>query len=95
MAEKLTALSQAGVIIKLMHGNRDFLMGDKFAQACGAELIEEPYLLQAFNDTLLLMHGMSYVLETMTTCPLDLWFATQSGNKNFLSTYLGPHSFCS
>jgi UDP-2,3-diacylglucosamine hydrolase len=57
VAEKLTALSQAGVIIKLMHGNRDFLMGDKFAQACGAELIEEPYLLQAFNDTLLLMHG--------------------------------------
>ncbi len=57
VAEKLKALNQSGVIIKLMHGNRDFLMGEKFAQSCGAELIQEPYLLDAFNETLLLMHG--------------------------------------
>ncbi len=57
VAEKLNALSQSGVSIKLMHGNRDFLMGENFAQSCGAELIEEPCLLEAFNETLLLMHG--------------------------------------
>lgn len=57
VAEKLNALAQSGVAIKLMHGNRDFLMGENFAQSCGAELIEDPYLLTAFNETLLLMHG--------------------------------------
>ncbi len=57
VAEKLKTLSQSGVIIKLMHGNRDFLIGEKFAQTCGAELIEEPYLLDAFKQTVLLLHG--------------------------------------
>lgn len=57
VSEKLNTLSKAGVTIKLMHGNRDFLMGEDFAKYCGAELIEEPYLLEAFNQKILLMHG--------------------------------------
>lgn len=57
VADKLNTLSLSGVTIKLMHGNRDFLMGDRYAQSCGAELIQEPYLLEAFNETVLLMHG--------------------------------------
>ncbi len=66
VAEKLNALAQSGVAIKLMHGNRDFLMGENFAQSCGAKLIEEPYLLTAFNETLLLMHG-----DVLCTLDLD------------------------
>lgn len=57
VAEKLNTLNQSGLTIKLMHGNRDFLIGENFAQSCGAELIEEPYLLEAFNQKVLLMHG--------------------------------------
>ncbi|MBN4053597.1 UDP-2,3-diacylglucosamine diphosphatase [Haliea sp. AH-315-K21] len=57
IAGKLHALSNAGVAIKLMHGNRDFLMGESFAQSCGAELIQEPYLLDAFDQQILLLHG--------------------------------------
>lgn len=57
VAEKLKTLSQSGVTIKLMHGNRDFLIGENFAQSCGAELIKEPCSLEAFNQKILLMHG--------------------------------------
>ncbi len=57
VAAKLATLSKSGVTIKLMHGNRDFLIGKSFAQFCGAELIEEPYLLDAFNQQVLLIHG--------------------------------------
>jgi len=57
VARHLHALSAQGVTIKLMRGNRDFLMGGGYAQTCGAELIEEPYLLTAFNKKVLLMHG--------------------------------------
>ena len=57
VAKKLHALSEAGVSIKLMHGNRDFLIGDTFAESCGGELIQEPFLLEAFNQKILLMHG--------------------------------------
>ncbi len=57
VANQLSTLAQSGVKIFLMHGNRDFLMGDKFAKACQATLIEEPYLLKAFGENILLMHG--------------------------------------
>lgn len=57
VARKLHALSETGISIKLMHGNRDFLIGDTFAKSCGAELIQEPFLLEAFNQKILLMHG--------------------------------------
>ena len=57
VAEALYKLSKAGLKIKLMHGNRDFLLGNDFAGRCGAELIEEPYLLEAFGQQVLLMHG--------------------------------------
>src|SRR5690554_425511 len=32
----LKKLSTSGTQVFLMHGNRDFLLGDRFAQACGA-----------------------------------------------------------
>lgn len=40
-----------------IHGNRDFLLGDSFAQQCGAQLINEPYHLQWNNTHIELMHG--------------------------------------
>ena len=57
VAKKLYALSEGGVSIKLMHGNRDFLIGEGYAKSCGSQLIQEPYLLEAFNQKVLLMHG--------------------------------------
>ncbi len=57
VAEALRSLSAQGVAIRLMHGNRDFLIGETFTQACGGELIHEPFLLKAFDQKVLLMHG--------------------------------------
>ena len=57
VAESLNTLSRQGLAIYLMHGNRDFLIGERFAGACGARLISEPYLLKAFDHKVLLMHG--------------------------------------
>jgi UDP-2,3-diacylglucosamine hydrolase len=41
----------------IMHGNRDFLIGQDFANECGAELIEEPYKLIWQDKKITLMHG--------------------------------------
>lgn len=57
VAAALHALSDQGLSIFLMHGNRDFLLGDDFASRCGATLIQEPYVLEAFGERYLLMHG--------------------------------------
>jgi len=40
--------------VMLMHGNRDFLFGARFASATGVELIDDPYVTE---DGLMLSHG--------------------------------------
>ena len=47
----------AGSSIYLMHGNRDFLIGDNFARRCGAELIEDPCILKTEASHIVLLHG--------------------------------------
>lgn len=41
----------------LMHGNRDFLMGDALMRACGATLLPDPTVLQFGPARWLLSHG--------------------------------------
>ena len=45
--------SDAGRSLYLLHGNRDFLVGERFSRETGARLLEDPALV---GDTLL-MHG--------------------------------------
>ena len=49
--------SEAGLSIYLMHGNRDFLLGERFAAAAGATLVSDPQVLQHGQHRYLLMHG--------------------------------------
>ena len=43
--------------VAFMHGNRDFLVGADFLEACGLCLLADPTLLVAFGQRLLLSHG--------------------------------------
>lgn len=55
-----TALKQhadAGLAIFVMHGNRDFLLGARFAENAGATLINDPHVLNHGLHSYLLMHG--------------------------------------
>jgi UDP-2,3-diacylglucosamine hydrolase len=46
-----------GTKLRLLHGNRDFLIGEKFAAASGAELLSDPTLINLYGAPTLLMHG--------------------------------------
>ena len=46
--------------IFLMHGNRDFLVGPEFANACGANLIDDPTVVERNGKRLLLCHGDAF-----------------------------------
>ncbi|MBW9266256.1 MAG: UDP-2,3-diacylglucosamine diphosphatase [Candidatus Thiodiazotropha sp. (ex. Lucinisca nassula)] len=50
-------LSQAGTRLWLMHGNRDFLIGDSFCRETGAVLMQDPTLVELNGKPTLLMHG--------------------------------------
>ncbi|MCK0768808.1 UDP-2,3-diacylglucosamine diphosphatase [Chromohalobacter canadensis] len=57
--DALKRLSDAGTQIYFMHGNRDFLVGNAFADAAGATLLDDPSLVALGNQRVLLMHGDS------------------------------------
>jgi UDP-2,3-diacylglucosamine hydrolase len=58
----LRVLSQHGTVIRIMHGNRDLLIGQAVAKACGAELLPDPFTTQLHGRNTVLTHG-----DTMCT----------------------------
>lgn len=54
---KLKKLRVAGCEILVMHGNRDFLLGQPFCSLFGGELIYEPYTLTVGKQNYRLEHG--------------------------------------
>ena len=57
IAPALHALAAHGVAIYLLHGNRDFLLGEEFAQAASAQLLEEPVRIIIDDEPVILEHG--------------------------------------
>lgn len=57
VAAALQRLAQAGVTIYLMHGNRDFLIGRRFARAAGATLLPDPSIIVCNGQRVVLSHG--------------------------------------
>jgi UDP-2,3-diacylglucosamine hydrolase len=53
----LRALRERGVPLYVMHGNRDFLLGEHFARLSGATLLEEPTVIDLYGTPTLLLHG--------------------------------------
>ncbi len=53
----LRALTAAGTDCALLHGNRDFLIGQRFCRDTGCTLLREPAVVQIDGVRTLLMHG--------------------------------------
>ena len=53
----LREISKRGVRLSLMHGNRDFLIGERFCAAIGARLLEDPTVDTIQGEKTLLVHG--------------------------------------
>jgi UDP-2,3-diacylglucosamine hydrolase len=53
----LSALTQRGVACYLMHGNRDFLYGERFAKDSGCQLLQDPVVVHLYGERVLVTHG--------------------------------------
>lgn len=77
----LRALSDSGTRIYLMHGNRDFMLGQRFCQQAGCTLLRDPCVVNLQGEAVLLMHGdslcttdLAYMrLRKVLRNPLTLW----------------------
>lgn len=54
---KLSAATALGTTVFLMHGNRDFLIDEDFAQITGVQLLEDPTLIKIGGERTVLAHG--------------------------------------
>lgn len=66
VAAGFKSLAGRGVQIRIMHGNRDFLVGGGFLAASAAQLIEDPAVVRLDTGPVALLHG-----DTLCTDDLD------------------------
>jgi UDP-2,3-diacylglucosamine hydrolase len=59
----LRDLSDSGVPVFVMQGNRDFLLGGRFEDLCGCQLLADPTLIDLYGQTVLLTHGDTLCTE--------------------------------
>ena len=57
IVEGLRALTDQGVPCYVMHGNRDFLLGERFCRESGCRLLEDPTIIELHGRRVLAMHG--------------------------------------
>ncbi len=63
MAALMHTLSERGIALYIMHGNRDFLMGKRFMKAAGAIWLPDPIAITAFGTRIALAHGDALCTE--------------------------------
>jgi len=63
IATALRDLTASGVPCYFIHGNRDFLIGKRFAQECGMTLLPQETLLTLYGHRILIMHGDTLCID--------------------------------
>ena len=58
-ANAIRRIADSGIAVYFQHGNRDFLLGESFANRAGFSLLPEEFILEADGEKILLMHGDS------------------------------------
>ncbi len=61
--QALADLVEAGTPLYVMHGNRDFLLGERFEELTGATLLPDPSVIDVHGQRVLAMHGDSLCLS--------------------------------
>ncbi|SFT43472.1 UDP-2,3-diacylglucosamine hydrolase [Kosakonia arachidis] len=57
IASAIKSLVESGVPCYFIHGNRDFLLGKRFARQSGMQLLPEAQVLDLYGRKVLIMHG--------------------------------------
>ncbi|WP_105264911.1 UDP-2,3-diacylglucosamine diphosphatase [Pseudoalteromonas sp. T1lg76] len=57
IATRLKAISDSGVKVYFIHGNRDFLIGKKYAAQAGMTLLPEQSVINLYGTQVVLLHG--------------------------------------
>lgn len=88
IAQQLHALANNGTRLYLMHGNRDFLIGEKFLQVANIALLPDPTLIDLYGKPTLLMHGDTLCSDDVEYQAFRSQVREPAWQQNFLATPL-------
>jgi UDP-2,3-diacylglucosamine hydrolase len=57
VADALKVLSDSGVPVYFIRGNRDFLLGEDYARRAGLRILPDPCVIELYGRPVLLQHG--------------------------------------
>ena len=57
ISDRLLMLSERKISVMIMHGNRDFLIGEDFCKASSIKLINDPRIIEIDTKKVMLTHG--------------------------------------
>jgi UDP-2,3-diacylglucosamine hydrolase len=85
VANSLAQFSQQGASIFILHGNRDFLIRQEYADRCQATLIYDHHLIQTKTDKILLLHGDTLCIDDEEYQKFRILVRNALWQKEFLS----------
>ncbi len=83
--QALQDLSNSGVRLYFMAGNRDFLLGPAFADSCGMEILQEPTCIDLYGEQVLLVHGDAQCTDDKPYQEVRKMFRNKDWQKQFLA----------
>lgn len=84
VAGALRKLTDSGIALYLMHGNRDFLLGEDYCNRIGGTLLDDPTMVNLHGTPTLLMHG-----DSLCTADVEYQkFRTSMRNKQWQEMFL-------
>ncbi|NYS35570.1 UDP-2,3-diacylglucosamine diphosphatase, partial [Streptococcus danieliae] len=85
MTAAIRAVSDAGVHVYWIAGNRDFLVGSGFAAAAGATLLSEPHVATIAGRRIVLLHGDAECTKDVSYMEFRAMVRQPAWQKQFLS----------
>jgi UDP-2,3-diacylglucosamine hydrolase len=85
VAAALAAAADAGVRVYLQRGNRDFLLGERFARAAGATLLPDAVVHPLHGTPTLLMHGDQLCTDDLKYQRYRAWWADPAHRRRLLA----------
>jgi UDP-2,3-diacylglucosamine hydrolase len=82
---KIKQISDQGVAIYFMHGNRDFLMGKQLAKRIGCTLIDDPYIAMFDKQPVILMHGDTLCTDDVDYIKMRAFLRNPAWQQDFLA----------
>jgi len=82
--QKINHATRSGLEIFFIHGNRDFLCGQKFAEQSNLTLLPDPFFLSFFDQKIALSHGDSFCIEDLEYMKFKKEVRSEEWQQEFL-----------